>query len=76
METTFTLYGPRKTLAYLASYILDDENVESYEIHRDVDGEGYAYITLNDNCEDLTLETYEVIESAPGVRYEKEEEAA
>jgi hypothetical protein len=76
MITTFALYGPRKTLAYIAGPILDDENVESYEVHRDVDGLGYAYITLNDNCEDLTLETYGVIENAPGVRYEIEKEAA
>jgi hypothetical protein len=76
MITTFTLYGPRKTLAYIAGPILDDENVESYEIHRDVDGLGYAFITLDDDREDLALETYEVIESAPGVRHEKEEEAA
>ncbi len=66
------LYGPRKTLAYLASTILDDANVESYEVHRDVENAGYAYITCND---DLTIATYEEIESAPGVTYEVEEAA-
>jgi hypothetical protein len=72
-QTVIALYGPRKALAYLASVILDDENVEEYVIHKDVDGDGYAYITATD---DLAIDTYEAIENAPGVHYEIEEEAA
>jgi hypothetical protein len=76
METTFTLYGPRAVLAGLAAVILDDAAVESYELHRDAGDAGYAFITLDDGDGDLALDTYEAIETAPGITYEIAHEQA
>lgn len=75
METIFTLYGERAVLTLLTAIILDDEAVQSYEIHKDCGSAGYAFITL-DASDDLALDTYEAIEDAAGVTYEIAQEAA